>query len=151
MRGTTSVSFGNTVLTFNSLIVGCRETHIKPCVGRTLKILIDNRNTFVSRDRLYNQMYEDRIDGGPDSSIFRVTISNARMALRQAGSDSWIEGERGRGYRLVGDCPSDTDVRVRYTRTQFEALQSLVRHVRPSLPRLADLVAAAVETPEAAQ
>ncbi len=73
-----------------------KEVHLKPKHAKLLKFFIKNKNQVVSKDEIFNAIYD--YDEEVNENSLRVFIKDLRNIL---GKDS-IETLKDRGYRFVG-------------------------------------------------
>ncbi|WP_456488813.1 response regulator transcription factor [Caminibacter pacificus] len=73
-----------------------KEVHLKPKHAKLLKLFIKNKNQVVSKDEIFNAIYD--YDEEVNENSLRVFIKDLRNIL---GKDS-IETLKDRGYRFVG-------------------------------------------------
>jgi adenylate cyclase len=84
--------------------------HVEPQVFDLLVHLIRNRDRIVSKDELFDAIWEGRI---VSEATLSSRISAARRALGDSGNDqSFIRTLHKRGFRFVGDVEGDSSVPV---------------------------------------
>lgn len=69
-------------------------------VHTILAILIRKRNTLVSRTAIWNQLYSDRVDGGPNPKVIDVYVVKIRKIIKQLGLPFVLETVWGAGWVL---------------------------------------------------
>jgi TolB-like protein/DNA-binding winged helix-turn-helix (wHTH) protein/cytochrome c-type biogenesis protein CcmH/NrfG len=80
--------------------------HVEPQVFDLLVHLIRNRDRIVSKDELFDEIWQGRI---VSEATLSSRISAARRALGDSGNDqSFIRTLHKRGFRFVGDVESDS-------------------------------------------
>jgi len=84
--------------------------HVEPQVFDLLMHLIRNRDRIVSKDELFEAVWQGRI---VSEATLSSRISAARRALGDSGNDqSFIRTLHKRGFRFVGDVEGDSSVAV---------------------------------------
>jgi TolB-like protein/tetratricopeptide (TPR) repeat protein len=84
--------------------------HVEPQVFDLLVHLIRNRDRIVSKDELFDAIWQGRI---VSEATLSSRISAARRALGDSGNDqSFIRTLHKRGFRFVGDVEGDSSVPV---------------------------------------
>lgn len=88
------------------LEIGPRLHRLEPVVADVLNLLLDNAGRVVTRDRILESVWKDRIV--VDESISRA-ISRIRSVLGDTSRPyRYIETLPKRGYRLISSSPSNT-------------------------------------------
>ena len=79
--------------------------HVEPQVFDLLVYLIRNRDRTVSKDELFDSIWQGRV---VSEATLSSRISAARRALGDSGNDqSFIRTLHKRGFRFVGDVDED--------------------------------------------
>lgn len=76
------------------LLRGGRPVHLRPQAYRLLKFLTENRGRLISKDQLFEKVWEGR--AVTDDSLVQC-LRDVRQALGEAGN-RYLRNERGRGY-----------------------------------------------------
>jgi adenylate cyclase len=98
------------------------NVHIEPQVFDLLVHLIRNRDRIVSKDELFDVIWQGRI---VSEATLNSRISAARRALGDSGSDqSFIRTLHKRGFRFVGQIDEDDPAPIALADTQTSASQS---------------------------
>ena len=79
--------------------IGDRELDLTPKEFALLRFLLLHPDEVHSAERLLEHVWDEHAD--PFTNTVRVTISNLRRKLVEAGGRQPIETVTGRGYRLV--------------------------------------------------
>jgi adenylate cyclase len=106
--------------------------HVEPQVFDLLVHLIRNRDRIVSKDELFDAIWEGRI---VSEATLSSRISAARRALGDSGNDqSFIRTLHKRGFRFVGDVEGDSSVPVANAIETGVTLEDPVRERAKLLP-----------------
>src|SRR5262245_15979945 len=98
------------------------NVHIEPQVFDLLVHLIRNRDRIVSKDELFDVIWQGRIVSGP---ALNSRITAARRALGDTGTDqSFIRTLHKRGFRFVGHIDEDDPAPAILVQTQTPASQA---------------------------
>ncbi|MDR1464899.1 MAG: response regulator transcription factor [Oscillospiraceae bacterium] len=95
------LSFDDISLSPHTLILSCggRETKLKPKEARLLELLIDRRNSVVSKNTILEKVWG--FDTEAEDNHVETHISRLRKALESIGAKTAIRTIRGEGYALA--------------------------------------------------
>src|SRR5262250_410597 len=111
--------------------------HVEPQVFDLLVHLIRNRDRIVSKDELFEAIWQGRI---VSEATLSSRISAARRALGDSGNDqSFIRTLHKRGFRFVGDVESDGSAPAANAIETGVALEGPVHEAAKLLPAHASL------------
>jgi TolB-like protein/DNA-binding winged helix-turn-helix (wHTH) protein/tetratricopeptide (TPR) repeat protein len=107
------------------------NVHIEPQVFDLLVHLIRNRDRIVSKDELFDVIWQGRI---VSEATLNSRISAARRALGDSGSDqSFIRTLHKRGFRFVGQIDKDDPAPETLANAQTPASQAAAEVTAPAL------------------
>src|SRR5215510_7411571 len=107
------------------------NVHIEPQVFDLLVHLIRNRDRIVSKDELFDVIWQGRI---VSEATLNSRISAARRALGDSGSDqSFIRTLHKRGFRFVGEIDEDNPAPATLVPTKTPASQTAAEATAPAV------------------